>query len=138
VTDRGLRCMSFPVTKVDVSVAAKSVVAVRWAFRQHAATEVGGLVRLRRDGGGCLGPLSPRRRWVSWSASSRQLWIADLLVLPNQLKVILQRLVTGGRKGGRKPSAPFPESRAFGLLDESAALGETRRNRRGNGTEEAS
>jgi hypothetical protein len=85
---------------------------------------------VRRDGGGCLGP--------SWSASSRQLWIADLLVLPNQLKVILQRLVTGGRKGGRKPSAPFPESRAFGLLDESAALGETRRNRRGNGTEEAS
>jgi hypothetical protein len=72
---------------------------------------------------------------VSWSASSRQLWIADLLVLPNQLKVILQRLVTGGGKGGRKPSELFPESRAFGLLDESAALGETRRNRRGNGTE---
>jgi hypothetical protein len=30
---------------VDVSVAAQSVVAVRWAFRQHAATEVGVLVR---------------------------------------------------------------------------------------------
>jgi hypothetical protein len=72
---------------VDVSVAAQSVVAVRSAFRQHAATEVGVLVRAatevgvlvreggclgrsaecgrglfglpsaRRDGGGCLGPL---------------------------------------------------------------------------------
>jgi integrase/recombinase XerD len=30
---------------VDVSVAAQSVVAIRWAFRQHAATEVGVLVR---------------------------------------------------------------------------------------------
>ena len=37
--------MSFPVTKVDVSVAAQSVVAVRWAFRQNVATEVGVLVR---------------------------------------------------------------------------------------------
>jgi hypothetical protein len=48
---------------VGVSVAAQSVVAVRWAFHQHAATEVGVLVRaatevgvLVRDGGGCLGP----------------------------------------------------------------------------------
>jgi hypothetical protein len=32
-------------TKVDVSVAEQSVVAVRSAFRQHAATEVGALVR---------------------------------------------------------------------------------------------
>jgi hypothetical protein len=41
---------------VGVLVAARSVVAVRWAFRQHAATEVGVLVRL-----------GPRQRWVSWS-----------------------------------------------------------------------
>jgi hypothetical protein len=33
------------ITNVDVSVAAQSVVAVRSAFRQHAATEVGVLVR---------------------------------------------------------------------------------------------
>jgi hypothetical protein len=62
-----------------------------WAFRQHAATEVGVLVRSvstprrrwvswstprRRwvswsapDGGGCLGPFwSAKPRWVSWSA----------------------------------------------------------------------
>jgi hypothetical protein len=33
------------ITKVDVSVEAQSVVVVRSAFRQHAATEVGVLVR---------------------------------------------------------------------------------------------
>ncbi len=33
---------------MGVSVAAQSVVAVRWAFRLHAATEVGVLVRLVR------------------------------------------------------------------------------------------
>jgi hypothetical protein len=33
------------ITKVDVWVAAQSVVAVRWAFRQHAATEVSVVVR---------------------------------------------------------------------------------------------
>ena len=32
--------------KVGVSVAAQSVVAVHWAFLQHAATEVGVLVRV--------------------------------------------------------------------------------------------
>jgi hypothetical protein len=48
--------------KVDVSVAAQSVVAVRWAFRQHAATEVGVLVRAATEVGVLVrGPLIPRR-----------------------------------------------------------------------------
>ena len=42
---------------LGVSIAVQSVVAVRWAFRQHAAAEVGILVR------------APRRRRVSWYAA---------------------------------------------------------------------
>jgi hypothetical protein len=54
---------------VDVSVAAQSVVLVRSAFRQHAATEVGVLVRAATEVG-VLVRLGPRRRWVSWSVVS--------------------------------------------------------------------
>jgi acyl-CoA reductase-like NAD-dependent aldehyde dehydrogenase len=51
-----LAASSFPsqrseTTKVGVSVAAQSVVPARWAFRQHAATELGVLVRAATEVG---------------------------------------------------------------------------------------